>query len=72
MATRPSTHKISMSKGNTNNGNEYMNITLEDTQTGEVIFNGEMSLEEFAKAVTGQCNVPIDEIKYLNKLGGRQ
>lgn len=53
--------RISFTKGGATSGREYMLLNIEDDD-GKVIYAGEMTMEGFAKMVTGQGNIVIERI----------
>lgn len=52
-------YKISISRGTDSKGNSSITVQLEDPEY-KTIFRGEMSLEDFAKTITGFACQPIE------------
>ena len=53
-------HNISIGRWSDGNGNSGIDIKIEDSKFC-VVFRGRMTLEDFAKCVTGQAFIPIEK-----------
>lgn len=53
------------------NSNDAITIELTDRDSGTRFFRGEMTLEDFARAVTGQTELPLAkaDVRGLDRLG---
>lgn len=65
--------KITISRVSGGNTNGHINITIEDAESNIQFFDGDMSFEDFAKAVTGQGYLPIEfQARNLTNVGKRR
>lgn len=61
--------KITISRPNFSSGKEAINITITDVTSGTEFFDGEMTLEDFTRCLTGFGLKPIEAELRLENVG---